>query len=120
MKKNILIVIAVLIANALAYTPVNAQMKDEVAASFTDLKTGQNTTVELIGDETVLITTDKTARIECDNDKTFMKLFKTHEQLIKRYTCTRKKDRKGPYNHYVIYLSKGDSEIIRKWSNKNL
>ena len=74
----------------------------------------------LIADETTISYVNDNAKIECDNNEIFMKIFKTHDQLFKRFTCTWKHDRYGSYKHYVIYLNKDDAQIIVLWINKNL
>lgn len=80
--------------------------------------------IYLIADETELImplNEDKTeAKITCDNEKVFNELFKSHGTLFKRFTCTWKSDRYGRYKHYVVYLSKGDAELIKSWAKINL
>lgn len=74
----------------------------------------------LIADETTLNYTKTEAKIECDNEKVFNELFKSHGTLFKRFTCTWKSDRYGRYKHYVVYLSKGDAELIKSWAKVNL
>jgi hypothetical protein len=78
----------------------------------------------LIADETMLampVNENKTeAKITCDNEKVFNELFKSHGTLFKRFTCTWKTDRHGRYKHYVIYLAKGDAELIVNWAKTNL
>jgi len=111
MKKNILIILFLTVALLFAFAfKSKAQERDKNVTFY-----------ELIADETKLIQDDgDKAKIECDNDKVFMALFKAHAQLFKRFTCTWKEDRHGKYKHYVIYLSKSDSEIIKSWASKNL
>ncbi len=69
--------------------------------------------VEILADETTLSYTDKYAKIECDNDSVFMKLFKTHYQIISRFTASWKNDRHGRYKHYTLYLNKDDAQLIK-------
>lgn len=76
--------------------------------------------VEILADETTLSYTEKYAKIECDNDSIFYKLFTTHYQIITRFTASWKYDRHGRYKHYTIYLNKEDSEIIKSWAKTNL
>lgn len=76
--------------------------------------------VEILADETTLSYTDKYAKIECDNDSVFMKIFKTHYQIISRFTASWKNDRYGRYKRYTIYLNKEDAEIIKTWAKSNL
>lgn len=80
----------------------------------------QDTTKLLIADETTISYTEKTAKIECNSDAVFMRIFKTHDQLFKRFTCVKKHDRYGSYNHYVIFLERNDANIIVKWAKNNL
>lgn len=74
----------------------------------------------LIADETTLNYTKTEAVIKCYNETVFNELFKTHGTLFKRFICTWKTDRHGRYKYYVIYLSKGDAEIIILWAKTNL
>lgn len=80
----------------------------------------QDSTKTLLADETTISYSKTVAKIECDNDAVFISLFKTHQQLFKRYTCTWKTDRHGNYRHYAIYLNKDDAAIIAKWAKTNL
>lgn len=86
--------------------------------AFTLKANAQDST--LIADETTLNYTKTEAKIECDNEKVFNELFKSHGTLFKRFTCTWKTDRYGRYKHYVVYLAKGDAEIIKSWAKINL
>lgn len=86
--------------------------------AFTLKANAQDST--LIADETTLNYTKTEAKIECDNEKVFNELFKSHGTLFKRFTCTWKSDRYGRYKHYVVYLSKGDADIIKSWAKINL
>jgi hypothetical protein len=75
----------------------------------------------LLADETTLSYTEKYAKIECDNEKVFMKLFTTHYQIISRFTASWKVDKKGhAYKRYTLLLDKQDAELIKLWANKNL
>lgn len=74
----------------------------------------------LLADETTLKYGKTEAKIECDNEKVFNEIFKTHGTLFKRFSCTWKKDRHGRYKHYVAYLSNGDAQIILSWAKSNL
>lgn len=80
----------------------------------------KNKEVEILADETTLSYTDKYAKIECDNDSIFYKIFTTHYQIITRFTASWKYDRHGRYKHYVIYLSREDAELVKSWATKNL
>ncbi len=81
----------------------------------------ENSTEKLIiADETTLNYTKTEAKIECDNEKVFNELFKSHGTLFKRFICTWKSDRYGRYKHYVVYLAKGDAELIVNWAKSNL
>lgn len=73
-----------------------------------------------LADETTLSYADKYAKIECDNDSVFMKLFTTHYQIITRFSASWKYDRHGRYKHYTIYLNKEDAELIKSWAKNNL
>jgi hypothetical protein len=86
--------------------------------AFTLKANAQDST--LIADETTLNYTKTEAKITCDNEKVFNELFKTHGTLFKRFTCTWKSDRYGRYKHYIIYLAKGDAELIVNWAKTNL
>jgi hypothetical protein len=74
----------------------------------------------LIADETTLTYFKTEAIIVCDNETIFRKIHETHNLLFKRFTCNWKHTGKIPYKHYVIYLSKGDAELIVKWAKTNL
>ena len=105
MKKNIIIILS-LVLTQLFYTNLHAQ-------------DSQHDTV-LLADETTLNYTKTEAKIHCSNETVFNKLFKTHGTIFKRFTCTWKTDRYGKYKHYVLYLSKGDAEVIKTWAKTNL
>lgn len=74
----------------------------------------------LLADETTMNYTKTEARINCSNESVFNEIFKTHGTLFKRFTCTWKTDRHGRYKYYVVYLSKGDAEIIQTWAKTKL
>jgi hypothetical protein len=103
MKKNITIVVFVILSNLLALKSI-----------------AQDSTGTILADDTRIVYTDKGAKIECDNDKVFYKLFTTHYQLIQRFTSAWKTNGKTMWKHYVVYLSKGDAEIIKSWAKSNL
>ena len=86
--------------------------------AFTLKANAQDST--LIADETTLTYTKTGAKIICDNETVFNKLFKTHGTLFRQFTCAWKTDRYGRYKHYIIYLSKGDAETIVNWAKTNL
>lgn len=86
--------------------------------AFTLKANAQDST--LLADETILIENKTVAIIKCDNETVFNELFKTHGTLFKRFTCTWKSDRYGRYKHYVVYLAKGDADIIVNWAKTNL
>lgn len=77
-------------------------------------------TSELIADETTISYTDKYAKIECNNDKVFMKLFTNNYQLVERFTASWKRDRYGEYKHYILYLKKEQAPLLTKWAKNNL
>jgi hypothetical protein len=74
----------------------------------------------LLADETTLTYSKTGATIHTFNESVFNDLYKSHNALFKRYTCTWKKDRFGRYRDYTIHISKDDAELIQKWANKNL
>lgn len=74
----------------------------------------------LLGDETTLNYCKTEAIIICDNPTIYKKIHSTHSQLFKRTTCTSKFDGRQFYNHYVIYIDKGDAHILINWAKKNL
>ena len=74
----------------------------------------------LIADETTLIDTKTGARIECTSDKVHFKLYEKWQHAFVKYSWSWKRDRKGPYKIYVIYISKKDAQLIREWSKNNL
>lgn len=74
----------------------------------------------LLADETTLNYCKTEAIIECDNETIFNKIFLSHSQLFKRFTCTWIHRKKYPYKHYVIYMDRGDAQILINWAKKNL
>lgn len=86
--------------------------------AFTLKANAQDST--LIADETTLNYTKAGAKITCCNDAVFNAIFKSHQQLFKRFTCTWKYKNHITYKEYVIYLAKGDADIIKSWAKTNL
>ena len=76
--------------------------------------------VELIADETTISYLKNQAKIECDNEVIATKLLFTFQQLFTQFVCKWKTDRHGRYKHYIIYLNKQDSELIKEWAKTNL
>lgn len=74
----------------------------------------------LLADETTISYTINDCKIECDNETIAAKIIQAHDQIIKRFTRTWKKDRNGPYKHYVIYVNKEDAELLKNWAKTNL
>lgn len=107
MKKNISIVLFLICMQVFAF-----YLKGHAQTSITD--------TVLLADETTLNYTKTEAKIHCSNESVFNDIFKTHGTLFKRFTCTWKTDRHGRYKDYVIYLSKGDADIIKSWAKNNL
>lgn len=127
MKPKVLIISFLIVALLGAFTKVNSQTSHVMLDSKPLHITGMMTSITscgdssfLLADETTLNYTKTEAKIECDNEKVFNELFKSHGTLFKRFTCTWKSDRYGRYKHYVVYLSKGDAEIIVNWAKTNL
>jgi hypothetical protein len=113
MKKNALIVPLLMSALSGAFVLIaNGQDKDKAT-------TNKRPSPVLIADETTLTYGINEVKIECDNATIFRKIHETHSQLFKRFTCTWKYNH-GTYKHYVIYIDRGDSEILIKWAKKNL
>jgi hypothetical protein len=105
MKKHLIVLFLLVAQLGAFYLKANAQDSAKV----------------LLADETTLSYTEKYAKIECDNEKVFMKLFTTHYQIISRFTASWKVDKRGrSYKRYTVFLNKEDSEIIKSWANKNL
>lgn len=104
-----------------AHSQTNFNPKGYAGSINTIIDTGEALTKELIADETTLSYTAKYAKIECDNDKVFMKLFTTHYQLITHFSASWQVDRKGnAYKRYTLFLNKEDSKIIKSWAKINL
>lgn len=140
MKKNFLIVL--LLMSALTYSFVyiaGAQDRDKCPSVVNSNRNtiyntnGQFSKVttydangnvknitELIADETTISYTKTEAIIHCSNETIFKKIHETHSQLFKRFTCTWKHEKKIAYKHYVIYIDRGDSQILITWAKKNL
>lgn len=79
-----------------------------------------NSDTLLLADETTLNYCKTEAIIECDNETIFNKIFLSHSQLFKRFTCTWIHRKKHPYKHYVIYMDRGDAQLLINWAKKNL
>jgi hypothetical protein len=121
MKTKVLIISFLIVALLGAFTlKVNAQYSNRINNVVTIKQDTVISNDELLADETTLNYTKTEAKIICDNEKVFNELFKSHGTLFKRFTCTWKSDRYGRYKHYVVYLAKGDAELIKSWSNINL
>ena len=115
MKTKLLIISFLIVALLGAFTlKASAQERDKCPSVV------NSPAPELLADETTLKYTKTEAKIECDNEKVFNELFKSHGTLFKRFTCTWKSDRYGRYKHYVVYLAKGDAELIQLWAKTNL
>lgn len=124
MKKHLIVLFLVIAQLGAFYLKVHSQTNFNpigyAGATNTITDTGNAITKEIIADETTLSYTAKYAKIECDNDKVFMKLFTTHYQIITRFTASWKYDRHGRYKHYTLYLNKEDAQIIKSWAKTNL
>lgn len=121
MKKYFIGLLLIIAQLGAFYLKAHAQVtRYAVRVSTAQLDSGE-TEKEIIADETTLSYTAKYAKIECDNDKVFMKLFTTHYQIITRFSAAWKVDSRGnAYKRYTILLNKDDAEIIKKWSKTNL
>jgi hypothetical protein len=105
MKKNILIIVLLIAA---------------LTGAFTLEANAQDSTHILLADETTISYTKTMAKIECDNESIAKTIHQKFDQLIPRFTCTKKKDRHGEYKHYTFYLNKDDAQHIIKWAKTNL
>lgn len=74
----------------------------------------------LIGDETWVTYLKTEAKIICNNETVFNKIFLSHSQLFKRFTCTWKHNKKVAYKQYIVYIDKTDSNILISWAKNNL
>jgi hypothetical protein len=74
----------------------------------------------LLADETTLIYGKTEAIIDCCNEDVAKVIIQKWDQLIKRYSCSKKKDRHGVYKQYFIYLNKDDAALIINWAKNNL
>lgn len=130
MKKNILIM-AFLIAAQLLCFYLKSQAQDTIYVNVGKITLQPDDkhppkpylgalTESILGDETFIVYKGNEAVIRCDNEEVFRLLFKTHAQLFKRFTSVWKTDRHGRYLHSMIYLSRGDGELIQKWAKSNL
>lgn len=112
MKKKALIIISLVVAQLFAFHLIShAQVRDKCPSVINSS--------ELIADETTLKQTKTEAKIVCCNDSIFNAIFKSHQQLFKKFTCTWKHDRYGSYKEYIIYLQKDDAAIIVNWAKNN-
>lgn len=121
MKKYLIVLFLLIAQLGSFYLKAHSQTaRYAVRVSTAQLDSGE-TAKYIIADETTLSYTAKYAKIECDNDKVFMKLFTTHYQLITRFSATWKVDSRGnAYKRYTLLVNKEDSEIIKKWAKTNL
>ncbi len=124
MKTNFIIIWALILALLGAFA-LKAQDTTHSPSSLSMDKTGKIITANyLIADETELImplNEGKTeATIVCDNETIFRMIHKTHSQLFKRYTCDVIFTGQHLYKHYVIYIDKGDADIIKNWAKVHL
>lgn len=122
MKKNILIISALIISLLGAFT-LKAHSQTAVYGSnegnTSTIVTVRDSSI-LIGDETTISYTKTMAKIECYNESIADLILKKFDQLITRYTWAKKKDRNGVYKQYNIYLNKEDAIYITKWAKSNL
>lgn len=80
----------------------------------------QDTTPKLLADETTISYSGNLCTIATDNPDVFCTIYRRWNQLFRHYTCRWRKDKSGRHAHYVIFVSKGDSELIVKWAKTNL
>jgi hypothetical protein len=121
MKKYLIVLFLVIAQLGAFYLKAHSQSARHFARISTAQMDSGETAKEIIADETTLSYTAKYAKIECDNDKVFMKLFTTHYQIISRFTASWKVDSRGnAYKHYIIFMNKQDVELIKSWSKTNL
>jgi hypothetical protein len=123
MKKNILIIVLLIVAQIGAFTlKAHSQYSNKlsnVTTIVTDTVYDKGAS-QLLGDETTISYTKTMAKIECCNEKIADILTNKFEQIITRLTWAKKKDRNGIYKQYNIYLNKDDAAIIVKWAKTNL
>lgn len=121
MKKTTIVLLLIIAQLGAFYLKSHSQVtRYAVRVSTAQLDSGE-VEKEIIADETTLSCTAKYAKIECDNDKVFMKLFTTHYQIITRFSAAWKVDSRGnAYKRYTIFLNKEYSEIIKSWAKTNL
>ncbi len=120
MKSKAIIIVLLIVAQIGAFTLKSYSQPRAHKGTFIAAK-NENKEMELIGDETTLSYMKNDAKIETYNDSIFNRIIRVHQQLLKRYTCTCKNDKRyGSYKYYVIYLNKEDAEIIRSWAKINL
>jgi hypothetical protein len=103
-----------------AKTLIIALLIAALTGAFTLQANAQDSTKVLLADETTISYTKTMAKIECDNESIAKAISQKWDQLITRYTCTKKKDRHGEYKHYTFYLNKDDAQYIVKWAKTNL
>ena len=110
MKQHILIVSFWIVSLCVAFA-LKSSAQENATRPSTVTKLGAETTLSQFGDSAI---------IECDDDLLFRKLFATHYQLFQKFFVTWITNLKGSHQHYTIYLSKGDADIIVKWAKTNL
>lgn len=118
MKKRILIITAVLLANLLALS-FKSHAQTYAVYKSENFRIDTINTV-LLADETVMKETKTGAKIECSSDHVHFKLYSTWQHCFLRYSWVWKKDRHGVYKQYVISVSKKDADLIKTWAKDNL
>ncbi len=123
MKSKAIIISFLVIAQIGAFALISYSQNKPATKHFgnTSLPVNKtNDSVILLADETTLSYCKTEAIIVCDNETIFLKIHETHSQLFKRFTCNWKHTGKISYKHYVIYMDRGDSQILINWAKKNL
>lgn len=116
MKKTAIVLFLVIAQLGVFYLKAHSQ----IIKWSSENSTVKGKEVEILADETTLSYTDKYAKIECDNDSIFYKIFTTHYQIISRFSASWKYDRHGRYKHYTICVNKEDINLIKEWAKTNL
>ncbi len=123
MKSKAIIITFLVIAQIGAFALISYSQNKPATKHFgnTSLPVHKlNDSVILLADETTLTYCKTEAVIVCDNETIFRNIHETHSQLFKRFTCTWEHDKKLCYKHYVIYMDKGDAQILINWAKTNL
>ena len=120
MKKNILIIVFVVIANLLAINSI-AQTPD-IGNFFTQYQMvrSHDSTITILADETTISTIGNEARIECYNETVYLKLMIKFKPLVIRHLVCNKLHKGNTFYRAILFVNNHDAEVIKAWAKNNL